>query len=152
MMRSIFFGFLVLSTLATAQTPSYQPYFFAVVVSDVEKAAKWYGDVFDLKEKTRITDPNGAHDIAIMESDVMVLELLQLKGTVMKKEALTGRPEGTQIQGHFKIGFKVKDINAWLEHLKTLKVDVPRVYTDSNSRKRNFLVEDPDGNLIQFFE
>jgi predicted enzyme related to lactoylglutathione lyase len=152
-MRSIIcFAFILFSISTTAQTPSYQPYFSAVVVSDVVKAAAWYGAVFDLKEKTRITDPNGAHDIAIMESGVMALELLQLKGSLTRKEILAGKPENTQIQGHFKFGFKVTDMNAWLEKLKRLKVEVPRVYTDGATKKRNFLVQDPDGNLLQFFE
>jgi hypothetical protein len=45
----------------------------------------------------------------------------------------------------------VADMNAWISHLKKFNVTVDRIYKDA-SNKRNFLVPDPDGNLVQFFE
>jgi hypothetical protein len=51
-----------------------------------------------------------------------------------------------------KQGFKVANMDACLKHLNNLKIKVPRVWTDSSTGKRNFIIEYPDENLIQFFE
>jgi hypothetical protein len=55
------------------------------------------------------------------------------------------------MQGHFKIGFRIADMDACLKHLVALKIIVPQVWTDAKTKKRNFLIKDPDGNLVQFF-
>ena len=96
-------------------------------------------------------DPNHDYRIFILESPQFVLELLELKGSLTRKNLLEGKPAGTQIQGHFKIGFKVAEMNDCLKRLADLKINVPQIWTD-NTKKRNFLITDPDGNLIQFFE
>ena len=124
----------------------------AVVVQDIEKSVQWYQSVFGLREKTRMDDPSGTYKVVILESTDIMFELLELKGSMVRSEVLKGKPEGTQIQGHFKIGFYVSDIDACLHHLKSLDIDVPNVWTDSSTGKRNFLINDPDGNYIQFFD
>jgi catechol 2,3-dioxygenase-like lactoylglutathione lyase family enzyme len=146
---------LVCAALFTnAQTPAfkYTPGGSAVVVSNIDNSARWYQSVFGLTVKTKMDDPNGAYHIVILESPTMTMELLELKGSVPRSEALKGKAKDTEIQGHFKVFFTVADMNACLKHLKDLKVDVPQVWTDGETKKRNFLVRDPDGNLVQFFE
>jgi hypothetical protein len=57
------------------------------------------------------------------------------------------------IQGFAKIGFKVSDLDAYIQKLNDLKVNFfGNVYTNAVSGKRSFLVQDPDKKLIQFFE
>ncbi len=56
------------------------------------------------------------------------------------------------MQGFFKIGFKITSTDDWLTHLRALKIDVPRVWTDQKTGKKNFIIYDPDGNVIQFFD
>lgn len=142
--------------IVAAQTPAssfdYKPSFSAIIVKDVAASSKWYSSLFDLKVRDRVTDEKGAYDVYILESPKLVLELLQIKASLPKKELLAGKGEGTEVHGYFKFGFNVKDINACLRHLKSLNIDVPQVWTDSKTKKRNFLITDPDGNLIQFFE
>lgn len=131
---------------------SYQPYFSAVVVKNLETSSKWYQSVFDLKVKTEMKDPNQVYNIAILESPVFALELLELKGSLVKGDFLKDKPQGTEIQGHFKIGFRISDVTHCLKRLKELNIEVPNVWTDQGTGKKNFLIKDPDGNLIQFFE
>jgi len=133
-------------------TFGYKPSFSAVVVKDVITASAWYCSVFDMKVKEEMKDGAGAYSIHILESPDFLMELLQLRGSVDKQSALAGKPNGTEIQGHFKIGFKVTDVDACLKKLASLNIDVPQVWTDQKTKKRNFLIKDPDGNLIQFFE
>lgn len=141
-------------TSSYAQAPDYTPFFSAIVVSDVEQSSVWYKNVFGLNVKEKMNDPNNAYKIVIMESAnrSMQLELLELKGSLSRKPLTDGKPAGTQIQGHFKIGYKVVDIDQWLKHLSQLKIDVSQVWTNESTKKRNFIISDPDGNLIQFFD
>ena len=148
---------LILLLLATGLEASaqssfaYTPYFSAVIVKDLDVSVKWYSSVFGLKTKDVMEDPNGAYRISILESEGYLLELLQLKESVTREEALKGKLDA-KLQGHFKYGFSVKDMAKVLNHLSSLKVDTSRIYTDQKTGKRNLLITDPDGNLIQFFE
>lgn len=96
-------------------------------------------------------DPNQTYNITILESSNFMLELLELKGSIDKADFLKDR-HGAEMQGHFKIGFKVSSAASTIKKLKELNIEVPNVWTDQGTGKKNFLVSDPDGNLIQFFE
>jgi len=133
-------------------TPDFQPYFSAIVAKNFTASVKWYQSVFGLKVRTEMNDPNQSYRVIILESSNYLLEILELKGSLIKEELVQGKPNGTEIQGHLKIGFKISNVNRWLEHLKSFSIDVPQVWTDSNTGKKNFLIKDPDGNLVQFFE
>lgn len=137
-----------------AQEPrfEYEPYFSAIIVRNIDSSAKWYRSVFGLTTQNEINDVQHSPRVIILESPVFLLELLELKGSLIPNEILKGKGEATRIQGHFKSGFKVTDMDACLKRLESLKITVPAVYTDATSKKRNFLITDPDGNLLQFFE
>jgi len=130
---------------------NYQPYFSAVIVRNIDTSARWYKSVFSLKIKNEINDAANGFKVTILESPAFLLELLELKGVLVRKEILDNLQGNKQIQGHFKIGFKLADMDAFLKHLAFLKINVPQVWTDSTTKKRNFLINDPDGNLIQCF-
>ena len=156
-MKVIFTLLLTLfsASFASAQTsvgPRYKASFSAIIVKDLAVSSLWYQTVFGLKVKDHVKDENAGYDIHILESADLTLELLQLRGAVSRTEVLSGKTDKTEVNGFFKIGFTVADVDASLKHLKGLKIDVPQVYTDQTTKKRNFLITDPDGNLIQFFE
>jgi catechol 2,3-dioxygenase-like lactoylglutathione lyase family enzyme len=130
---------------------NYQPYFSAVVVKKLATSVKWYQSVFDLKLKSEMKDPNQAYHIVILESPNYLLELLELKGSIDKAGLLKDKQDA-EMQGHFKIGFKISDASAVATKLKNINIEVPNVWTDPATGKKNFLIQDPDGNLIQFFE
>jgi catechol 2,3-dioxygenase-like lactoylglutathione lyase family enzyme len=155
-MRSLFTIIILMILLKakgqTASVPVYEPYFSGIVVSDADSSAKWYQSLLGLKEKEKMLDPAGSYKVIILESPKMLLELLELKGSLHRKNILEGKQEGIRIQGHLKIGFKVADIDEWLKHLSSFKVNVPQVWTNPTTKKRNFIISDPDGNLVQFFD
>ncbi|HEX5169912.1 MAG TPA: VOC family protein [Cyclobacteriaceae bacterium] len=132
--------------------PAFEPYFSATVVTNLERSAQWYQSVFGLAVKERMNDAVGNYKIIILTSPKLMWELLELKGSLARHALLEGKAPGTQIEGPFKTGFKVQDINQWLAHLSALKIDVPHVWTDATTGKGNFIISDPDGNLIQFFD
>ena len=141
------------SIVHSQDEPSTQahPYFSAIIVNNLDTSALWYQSLFDLKVRNLPDVPEGFR-VAILESTGFVLELIENKSWLDPKKILEGKPEGTQIRGFFKIGFKVDNMDAWINHLKKFNVAVNRIYKDDASNKRNFLVPDPDGNLVQFFE
>jgi len=130
----------------------YGPYFSAVIINNVDSSTAWYQSVFDLKIKNRINDTERGFRVTILESPMFLLELIENRSWPAQKKLLADKPEGTRIEGFFKIGFHVPDMNACLKHLAALKIIPERIYTDPETKKRNFLVSDPDGNLLQFFE
>ena len=130
----------------------YEPNFSAVIVKDIRVSVDWYKSVFGLKTKTESNDDKNGYKVAIMESENLLLELIELRGSLTRDELLAGKPDGTQIQGHFKLGFKVKNIDDCLKRLAQLNIEVPQVWQDKISGKRNFIIKDPDENLIQFFD
>lgn len=108
-------------------TFEYKPDFSAVIVKDIGVSVAWYQSVFGLTIKTESNDIQNGYKVAIMESKNMNLELLELRGSLTREEILSGKPEGTQIQGHFKTGFKVENIDDCLKRLSHLKIEVPQV-------------------------
>ena len=150
---NILFFFLVHSLFGQSNSIfKYEPHFSAVIVKNVDTSAAWYQTVFNMKIKNRINDTGNGFRIVIMESSSFLLELIENKSWPDQKQVLSGKPEGTRIQGYFKIGFKVADMDDCLKQLAVYKIVPERIYTDSETKKRNFLIEDPDKNLIQFFE
>lgn len=133
-------------------TPEYSSNFAAVVVKNLETSSAWYQSVFKMSVKNSMQDPNGTYKIAILASANFELELLELKGAIRQETIKEGKPANTQIQGLFKVGFKIPNMDGWLKHLASVNVQVPQIWKDQQTQKRNFIITDPDGNLIQFFE
>lgn len=149
---ALLFAFSLSLDCQSQDTFAFEPYFITVIVKDIDASASWYKSVFGLKLKTESNDAGAGYKVVILESERLLVELMELRGSLSRESLLTGKPDGTQIQGHFKVGFKVKDIDACLKKLSQLQIEVPRVWKDNSSGKRNFIVSDPDGNLIQFFD
>jgi len=125
---------------STSNSFSPDHYFSAVIVKNIDSSVSWYQSVLGLKAR-----------FLILESPQIVIEIIENSDWLDPKKLLEGKPEGTRIYGYFKIGFKIASMDNFLEHLKKLNITVPRIYKD-DSGKRNFLVDDPDKNLVQFFE
>jgi predicted enzyme related to lactoylglutathione lyase len=132
--------------------PAYTSSFAAVIVSNLESSSTWYQSVLNLQVKQQMNDSQGNYRITVLSSGGFDLELLELKGSLTRSSVLAGKPSGTQIQGHFKIGFNVSDLDAYIRKLASYNVQVSTIHTDQQTRKRNFLITDPDGNLVQIFE
>lgn len=150
---ALVFAFTIsMTAFAQPVSGNLRPSFSAVVVKDMTVSAKWYESVLKLNPKSTMSDDKGGYKVVILASAEYTLELLELKGSMATTQVLEGKAEGTKIQGHFKIGFTVKDMDVYLKHLSSLGIKVPQVWTDQETRKRNFMITDPDGNLLQFFE
>jgi len=143
--------FIIITNIVHGQQ-SFQvdSYFSAVIVKNIDSSVSWYQSVLGLKTRFLPNTPQGIR-VAILESPQVVMEMIENISWLDPKKLLEGKPEGTRIQGYFKIGFKVTAMDNFIDHLKKLNISIPRIYKD-DSGKRNFLIEDPDKNLVQFFE
>lgn len=120
------------------------PTFVAVRVRNVAAATVWYSKTFGLDPKKTL---DGAFSIRILGNDTLTVELIEQRGT----EAAPTRHFGL-----FKMGFFVDDVAQTLEQLRALE-SIPRdeqitVFVDEPLAVRSFLIRDPEGNRLQFFE
>jgi catechol-2,3-dioxygenase len=129
---------------------AFQPRFAAIVVANLDATSSWYQALLKLSVKSQQT--GSGYRVTILTSPVYELELLELSGSLARDPLLAGHPPGTQIQGLFKTGFEVTSMDSWISHLQGLNISIPQIYTDATTGKRNFLITDPEGNLVQFFE
>jgi catechol 2,3-dioxygenase-like lactoylglutathione lyase family enzyme len=145
--------FCAFHSLSNAQTKlKIIPHGGAIVVSNLDSSFAWYAPLFELREVSRTTDPGGNYKVSIAESSTFLLELLELKSSLSSESILRDKPAGTHLQGHFKLFFKCDNADQFLKKLSGMKISVPRVWKDDKTGKRNFIINDPDGNMIQFFE
>jgi catechol 2,3-dioxygenase-like lactoylglutathione lyase family enzyme len=155
--NSIYFLFLVTSGISCfgQSTSSFdpKPYSYAIVVQDIDVSIGWYQSVFGFKLRNRNDRPERGSKIAVLQSGDALLELIEVKTLLSRDSILHGAPERTLIQGFTKIGFKVSNLDASHKRLEESKVKFfGAVYVDSFSKKRSFLISDPDENIIQIFE
>ena len=130
-----------------------KPYSYAIIVKNIDVSLGWYQSVFGLKLRNRSDSPERGSKIAVLQSGNALLELNEVNASLSRDSILRGRPERTLIQGFSKIGFKVSNLDASFKLLQEARVKFfGDVYTDSFSKKRSFLISDPDENLIQIFE
>lgn len=127
-----------------------EPYFSALIVKNIDSSVNWYQSVLGLTTRFLPGTPQGIR-VAILESPQIVLEIIENSAWLDPQEFLSRKPEGTRLHGYFKIGFKVTAMDSFIGNLNKLNISIPRIYKD-DSGKRNFLIEDPDKNLVQFFE
>jgi predicted enzyme related to lactoylglutathione lyase len=117
---------------------------FAVVVSDIEKAAAFYEEVFELKRVGRDDLDIGS---AIYLSDgVINLALLNMKGKAGSKAS--GLDEGSAFVGSHHFGFQVDDL---AETAKRIEAHGGTFFFDfGDERHGNFerKFKDPDGVIF----
>ena len=83
----------------------------------------------------------------------MLIELIEMKSKVTPDEALKDKPKGTRLLGFSKFGFVVTRLDELHAALTEKKVSFAgRTVSDPTTGKRMFLIQDPDGNYLQFFE
>lgn len=151
MHKSILVLFVVAWSHVSAQ--EVKPYFSAIIVSNIDSSINWYKKVFDLKLRNRTDAPERGFIQANLENREMLIELIQVDSSLSRKGILAYHSQGTRIRGFMKFGFVVKDIGALFQRLKDQNIKFTgTTVTDAISNKKTFLINDPDDNLIQFFE
>jgi catechol 2,3-dioxygenase-like lactoylglutathione lyase family enzyme len=135
---------------------SIKPYLNSITVSNLDSTIMWYHNNlgFNLTKKTEM--PEYSLRIAFMELDNFHLELIEFKEFVSYSEIKNYFKiisDRAKIQGFFKLGFLVDNLQKITERLKRNSVKFERNITQDKELGVKFiLVDDNNGNAIQLFQ
>ncbi|MCI0449101.1 MAG: VOC family protein [Chlorobi bacterium] len=158
--------FLLLSTLLNLQaftqdaftksesgTIQLKPNFTAITVKNIDSSIAWYKKTLGLVQRNRVDSEERGFKQAVLTGSGIMIELVELKLMLSPQECLKDHQKGTELLGYYKFGFVVMEFDVWIKQLELLGVSFwGKVVTDEVSGQRTFLIADPDGNLIQFFD
>ncbi|MDW3195214.1 MAG: VOC family protein [Cytophagales bacterium] len=149
---ALFFGCWNKSFAQPSSPPDLTAYFSAILVEDIQVSKQWYTEIlgFDVVLESQIAK---GFTILNLKRGNSALELIQLPGALSPAEAIESYHSKTRIKGFFKVGFKVNDLEAWVEFLQKNEVQFNGgVVEDPVSGNPMVIILDPDGNRIQLFE
>lgn len=137
----------------------FKPNLIALFVEDIDSSLNWYKEKLNFEVERSIEEyPDYGLKIAFLESNDFHLEIIE-KANSFKQSEITINQD-RYVGGVFKIGFKTNDLEKVYNQLKKFN-DVEFV-TDIGILPENkipipwptkfFLIKDPDGNFIQFFD
>jgi catechol 2,3-dioxygenase-like lactoylglutathione lyase family enzyme len=152
-MRKISGFILLLISSTVIYTQELVPYFGAVIVENIDSSVKWYSDVLQIKEIKRHENAEAGYKIVNLGNDKILLELLELKSSVSPKAVFENHPGKKWVKGFMKIGFKVHNIDSVFNSYKNRGIKMlGEMINDPVTGKKSFIILDPDGNYLQFFE
>lgn len=128
--------------------------FFAITVSNADSTAEWYKEVFDLKNLKQIDDPANSVVVRICGNKNFLIEILTLKDSRTYSDCGLSADQGNVfVQGFAKAGFYVDDLKAAEKYFLSKNIKLKHgPFSDNDIRASSFIIEDPHGNLLQFFE
>ena len=157
-----YFKFLIMKTLIIVLlvvvgnklgAQEFTPYFTAIVVRNIDSSIGWYKKVLGLELRNRTDAPERGFIQANLHNKEILIELIQIDSSLSRDKILQGYSARTRINGFMKFGFTVKEIDVLFQKLKDQNIKFTgRMVTDPINNKKTFLVNDPDDNIIQFFE
>lgn len=149
----LFLFFFAQNNQIKSQPSESIPFSVSIIVKDIDTAAKWYMENLGLKIRNINENKERNSKIVNLENGNFLVELIKISSSVDRNEALEKYPAGSRFAGFMKTGFVTEKFNEWHSFLKNQKVKFRgTIVTDSHSGKRTFLIEDPEGNVLQFFE
>ena len=133
------------------QLPIIGKSFFAITVKNADSTAGWYAATFRLKTLNTINDSASGAIIRILGNDNMVVEILQLKDT--RAVSAVGLNSVFQLHALVKVGFFVRNLEEVQKYFDQIGIKIKYgPFNDEASKTKNLIINDCEGNLIQFFE
>jgi catechol 2,3-dioxygenase-like lactoylglutathione lyase family enzyme len=130
-----------------------EPSFIAMVVGNIDSSVSWYERVLQVRLLSISQDSMKGFRQANLQGDGIHFELIELSQSLPQRKVLEDLPPETALRGVVKFGFTVNDFSQWQKHLQIEKVPIFGLpVPDAITGKTTLIVEDPDGNRIQFFE
>jgi catechol 2,3-dioxygenase-like lactoylglutathione lyase family enzyme len=132
------------------------PCLISISVANLDASVRWYGDVLGFRETKRLNLPASSLRIGFLEHNGFRLELIEFKDSVSLeaiRSKFPGVDDRAKVQGFGKLAFAVPKIREAASALKAKKVKFVRDVTrEKDTGETWFIVEDVDGNWLQFFE
>ncbi len=124
---------------------SLKPHHVAINVSDIDAAAKWYGDVLGFEVERRDFIPNFRGHNALLKLDDFRIELFQNEHT-LPRPAEQVPPPGTEMLGFRQMAFTVGDRHKFTETMEKKGVDIRARRPDGSI----LFIRDNSGNTLEF--
>lgn len=125
--------------------------FFALSVADAEASADWYSAKLGLKIIFRPPPTNDA-TVIVLEGGGLMVELIQQADARPLREVAPSISNEVLIHGIFKVGVIVEDFEKTLAILKERNVPILfGPFPATAEQRANVIIQDNEGNLIQFF-
>jgi catechol 2,3-dioxygenase-like lactoylglutathione lyase family enzyme len=141
---------------ASSSAPTLRPLWVGISVTDAEASARWYRDKLHFTVTRRMNLPEHKLRIVFLEREGFTVELVEFQDSVSWQSLRARLPELTdrdKLQGFRKLGFLVPDVDGLAADLERQGVMLRmKPVDDPPFGHRYFLVEDPSGNLLQFFQ
>jgi methylmalonyl-CoA/ethylmalonyl-CoA epimerase len=139
------------SPLATAH-----PYLMSLSVANLDLSVRWYCEMLGFRETRRLNLPDSSLRISFLELNGFRLELIEFKNSVSLAAIQSKFPavdDRAKVQGFGKVAFAVTSVRDAAALLKRKEVKFVREVTqEKDTGETWFIVEDVDGNWLQFFE
>jgi extradiol dioxygenase family protein len=144
-MKPISTGLLLLIALSS-YSQEFTPSFIALSVKNIEAQQKWYCDNLGFKIRRPIATVAPGIRFGLLEGNGIQIELIE------DKKSVRSSSDGPVPQGIFKFGFTVPDFDKLIPMLagKGIKPKYGPFKANATDAA-NLIVEDPEGNLVQFF-
>jgi len=115
------------------------PYYVAVSVADVDRAAAWYRSAFGLETLDDTKADDGSWRIVNLANARLFVEIIHDRADRPVERA----------RGIAKVGFGVDDVAAVADRVAKATGTRPRIHEDARHGLRFLQVRDPDGNILQ---
>lgn len=127
--------------------------FFALSVSNADSVSAWYENVFQLKLLKEIRPADGSVHVRIIGNENLILEIIQHKGSKSLTDCDIDRTQAYRMNGIFKIGLYVNDVQKAQNYLQQKKVAIKNsIFEDADTRTKSFVITDAKLNLIQIIQ
>jgi catechol 2,3-dioxygenase-like lactoylglutathione lyase family enzyme len=131
-----------------------RPCLLSISVANLDASVRWYGEALGFRETKRLNLPASSLRISFLEHNGFRLELIEFKDSVSLeaiRSKFPGVDDRAKVRGFGKLAFAVPKIREAASALKAKKF-VRDVTREKDTGETWFIVEDVDGNWVQFFE
>jgi hypothetical protein len=157
-MRKLFVAAFLLLVSSNLRAQSLSPgivgkNFFAINASNSDSSSQWYETVFTMKLLKEIKQPDGSVNVRIIGNENIMVEIIQLQNSKVLSDCSLKKGEAHLLRGYFKTGFFVKDIAKAEAYFKNRGIGIKHgPFDDTETATRSFIIEDLQGNALQFIE
>ena len=127
--------------------------FIALNASNADSTARWYEEMFGVKLLKEIKVADGSGHIRIEGNQFLMVEIIQAKGSRTFSDCQLQKGQSHLLRGYFKAGIFVTNIEKAEKYFQSKGASIPhRMFSDKETAMKSFIVEDPNGNLLQFIQ
>lgn len=125
--------------------------FFALSVADVQASSQWYQDKFGLKVVLE-PPPSNNSTVIVLEGGGLIVELIQNGAAKPLSKVAPTVTDKFLIHSITKVGVIVDDFDKTLATMRERGIKIViGPFPKSANQRENVIIQDNEGNLIQFF-